>query len=293
VNRPLIVDGGLATALEARGHDLHPRLWSAGVVLERPEAVEALHREYLEAGAEILITASYQLSFEGLEREGLDHAAATDAMRRTVGLARSAANRARRPAIVAASIGPYGASRADGSEYRGAYELDAHGLAAFHRERLEVLSASGADMLAVETLPSLEEAEVLRDLVEERDGIEAWFSFSCRDGVRIRDGTPIRRLAAMLDSCRRITAVGVNCTAPEHVSHLIDAIRAATRKRIVVYPNSGERWEASGRRWSGDIDRGRFLDLASEWARMGVWAIGGCCRVGPGMIRDLAARLRA
>jgi homocysteine S-methyltransferase len=293
VKRPLIVDGGLATALEARGHDLHPRLWSAGVALERPDAVEALHREYLEAGAEILITASYQMSFEGLEREGLDHAAAAEAMRRTVALARSAAARARRPAIVAASVGPYGASRADGSEYRGAYGLDRAGLAAFHGERLEVLAASGADMLAVETLPSLEEAELLRDLIEEGDGIEAWFSFSCRDGAHLRDGTPIRRPAEMLDSCRRVTAVGVNCTAPEHVSDLIGALRAVTRKRIVVYPNSGERWDATRRRWAGDVDRGRFLDLASAWARLGVWAIGGCCRVGPGMIRDLAARLGA
>lgn len=292
MERPLIVDGGLATALEARGHALHPRLWSAGVFLDRPEAVERLHRDYLAAGADILITASYQMSFDGLAREGLDHAAAAHVMRQTVAVARGAASAERRSPIVAASVGPYGATLADGSEYRGRYGLGLRQLAAFHRERLEVLTASGADMLAIETIPSADEACALRDLLEERDGIEAWFSFSCRDGARIREGEPVRRLAAMLDSCRRVTAVGVNCTAPEHVSDLIDAIREGTRKRIIVYPNSGERWDSTGRRWSGDVARGRFVELAAAWARKGVWAIGGCCRVGPETIRELAERLR-
>lgn len=293
MERPLIVDGGLATALEARGHTLHPRLWSAGVFIERPEAVERLHRDYLAAGADILITASYQMSFEGLAREGLDRASAKDAMRRTVAVARSAAAAEGRAPIVAASVGPYGATLADGSEYRGAYGVDARKLSAFHRERLEVLATSGADMLAIETIPSMDEARVLRDLLEERKGIEAWFSFSCRDGVRISDGEPIRHLAEMLDPCRRVFAVGVNCTAPEHVSDLIDAIREGTRKPIIVYPNSGERWDATRRRWSGDVARERFLASATGWARKGVWAIGGCCRVGPDMIRELANRLRS
>jgi homocysteine S-methyltransferase len=292
VDRPLIVDGGLATALEARGLVLHPRLWSAGVFLERPEAVEKLHRDYLAAGADILITASYQMSFEGLAREGLEHASAADAMRRTVAVARSAASVAGRSPIVAASVGPYGATLADGSEYRGAYGLGRRELAAFHKERLEVLTASGADMLAIETIPSADEALALRDLLDERDGIDAWISFSCRDGSRIRDGAAVSRLAEMLDPCRRVTAVGVNCTAPEHVSDLIDAIREGTRKRIIVYPNSGERWDPAGRRWSGEADPEGFLDSATEWARKGVWAIGGCCRVGPEMIRELARRLR-
>jgi homocysteine S-methyltransferase len=254
--------------------------------------VEQLHRDYLAAGADILITASYQMSFAGFAREGLDRVAAADAMRRTVAVARRAAAAERRAPIVAASVGPYGATLADGSEYRGAYGLDMRELAAFHRERLEVLTASGADMLAVETIPSVEEARAIRDLLEERDGIEAWFSFSCRDGTRIRDGESVRRLAEMLDPCRRVTAVGVNCTAPEYVSELIDAIREGTRKRIIVYPNSGERWDAAARSWSGEATSDRFLASATAWARKGVWAIGGCCRVGPAMIRELADRLR-
>jgi len=292
MGRPRIVDGGLATGLEELGYRLHPRLWSAGVFLERPDAVEALHRVYLAAGAEILISASYQMSFEGLEREGLDHSAAAAAMQRTVTVARQAAADTHRPVTVAASVGPYGATRADGSEYTGLYELDTPGLAAFHRERLEVLSASGADLLAIETIPSLVETQVLCDLLSESPGPQAWVSFCCRDGYRIAGGEPIARAAALLEGCDRVTAIGVNCTPPQHVTSLIEAIAAVTDKRIVVYPNSGERWDPAGRRWSGEPDAGGFVELARGWARQGVWAIGGCCRVGPETIRELTRSVR-
>ena len=288
MRRPRIVDGGLATGLESLGHELHPRLWSAGLFLERPDAVEALHRLYLAAGAEILISASYQMSFEGLEEQGLDHAAAAEAMRRTVTVARQAAAGTRRSAMIAASVGPYGATRADGSEYTGLYDLDARGLVAFHRERLEVLSTSGADLLAIETIPSLVETQALCDLLSVTPGPEAWISFSCRDGYRIADGEPIARAAALVDGCDRVTAVGVNCTPPQHVSSLIEAIGAVTDKRIVVYPNSGERWDGAGRCWSGEPDTSGFVELARGWASQGVWAVGGCCRVGPETIRQLA-----
>ena len=199
MQRSLIVDGGLATGLEQLGHELHPRLWSAAVFLEAPETVEALHTSYLEAGAEVLITASYQMSFEGLAREGLDAAAAEAAMRGTVEIARRATERHGSAALVAASVGPYGAVLADGSEYRGNYRVGAGELAKFHRRRLRVLRASGADMLAIETIPSLEEARVLCDLLAEQDGIEAWVSFCCRDETRLADMVP-----AQLERLRRL-----------------------------------------------------------------------------------------
>jgi homocysteine S-methyltransferase len=291
MQRPLIADGGLATGLEERGIRLHPTLWSAGVFLEQPEAIERLHRDFVEAGAEILISASYQMSFEGLGRAGLDQALAADAMRRTVSVARSASHATDRTVLVAASIGAYGATLADGSEYRGDYGLGVDELVEFHRARLAVLSASGADILAVETIPSADEAHAIRDLLSERDGPDAWISFSCRDGTHIGDGTPIRQLARMLDASPRVAALGVNCTDPEHVSSLIDALREGSRKRIIVYPNSGERWDPTARRWQGSFNHERFLELASEWAAKGVWAVGGCCRIGPQTIRELAGLL--
>jgi homocysteine S-methyltransferase len=287
--RPWILDGGLATALEDRGYDLHPDLWSGGVFLERPEAVAEVHRSYLEAGAEIVIGASYQMTFAGLARAGLDEPAAARALRGTVELARETCASVRPRALVAASVGPYGASRADGSEYRGDYDLDTRALVAFHRQRFDVLASAGADLLACETIPTLYEAEALLELLVARPRARAWFSFSCRDGTHLAAGHPIRDAARLVDGSTQVIAVGVNCTAPRYVSSLCENIRAVSTKPLVVYPNSGESWDPGGRRWAGARSSDAFVRSAHEWARMGAFAIGGCCRIGPEEIRALAA----
>ena len=289
--RPLIIDGGLATGLEELGFKLHPRLWSAGVFLEEPRAVEQLHRLYLDAGAEILITASYQMSFAGLAREGLTHEAAASAMQRTVDTARAAAAQAGVAALVAASVGPFGASLADGSEYRGDYGIGAEELRAFHRERLARLAGAGPDLLACETIPSLAEVEVLCGLLDESPGPPAWLSLTCRDGARLSDGRAVTLAAALAEKSPRIRAIGVNCTAPEHVGPLLRALRGATAKPLLAYPNSGESWDAARRSWHGAAREELFLELAGAWAAAGAWAIGGCCRVGPRQVRALAERL--
>ena len=285
---PWIVDGGLATSLESMGYELHPQLWSAGVFIEHPDAVERLHSAFLAAGAEILISASYQMSFEGLARVGLGREQAEAVLVETVDAARRAVQSSGAEARVAASIGPYGATLCDGSEYRGDYDLDLQQLIEFHRPRFELLRAAGADFVACETIPSLDEARALLHLLHEKNGIPAWFSFSCRDASRIADGEPIVRAAELLGKSDAVLAVGINCTAPEHVSNLMDQIRSACDKPIVVYPNSGESWDAKARSWSGEEADDSFLQLAAEWARKGAWAIGGCCRVGPEAIRRLA-----
>jgi len=285
---PWIVDGGLATALEAMGYELHPQLWSAGVFLEHPDAVERLHAAYLAAGAEILISASYQMSFEGLARVGLGRGQAEALMVETVDAARRAVERVGGGAWIAASVGPYGATLCDGSEYRGDYGLDVDRLIEFHRPRFEVLQNAGADFLACETIPSLDEARALLHLLRENDDMRAWFSFCCRDATHIADGEPIARAAELLGGTDAVLAVGVNCTAPEHVSGLMDRIRSVCDKPVVIYPNSGEVWHAGARAWSGEEAGDAFVLSAAEWAEKGAWAVGGCCRVGPETIRRLA-----
>ena len=285
---PWIVDGGLATALESAGYELHPELWSAGVFLEHPDAVERVHAAFLSAGAEILISASYQMSFEGLARVGLGRAQAEAVLVETVDAARRAVDRRGSRARIAASIGPYGATLFDGSEYRGDYGLDVEQLVEFHRPRFEVLRAAGADFLACETIPSLEEARALLHLLHEAEGTRAWFSFSCRDASHIADGEPLARAAELLGGSAAVLAVGVNCTAPEHVSGLMDQIQSACDKPVVVYPNSGENWNPGAREWSGEEAGDSFAQRAAEWAQQGAWAIGGCCRVSPKTIRQLA-----
>lgn len=290
----MVLDGGLATELEARGFDLEDPLWSARVLLEDPAAIQLLHGDYLAAGADCITSASYQATLEGLGREGFSRRRGEALLARSVDLAIAArdafwgepANRAGRlRPLVAASVGPYGAFLANGAEYTGDYDLDVAGLVAFHRRRLEVLAASGADLLACETIPSCLEARALCQLLDETQGPPAWLSFSCRDARRLSDGSDLGAVVAELEGCDRVIAIGVNCTAPGFLPGLIDRLAAASAKPIVVYPNSGEGYDAVGKTWSGA--GGLDVSAVGDWLRRGARLIGGCCRVGPGEIQAL------
>ncbi len=290
----LILDGGLATELEYRGADLGGPLWSARVLVEEPDRVADVHEAYLRAGADCIVSASYQATFEALAERGLTGAAAADLMRGSVELAIAARDRVweelegsgRSRPLVAASVGPYGAYLADGSEYRGDYGLSVEDLARFHRPRLELLAASGADLLAFETIPSLEEAVALAGLLDATSGIPAWLSFSCRDEESLCDGTPIERAVAAVEGCERLLALGINCTAPHLILPLLERARRATRKPLLAYPNSGEGWDGAAKRWLSAEETGRPVERCREWHAAGARLIGGCCRTRP---EDIAA----
>jgi len=298
----VILDGGLATELEARGHNLADDLWSARLIFEAPDDLRRLHLDYLEAGADCIVSASYQASVAGFVRRGLDEGEAVRLLNHSVELALAARRdfwtiprnrRGRRRPVVAASIGPYGAFLADGSEYTGAYDLDATGLADFHGQRLSILAESGADLLACETIPSAVEARVLVRLLESNPGCRAWMSFSCRDGTHISDGTEIAAIAAEVAESDRMLAVGLNCTAPRHVASLIANIRKGTARPIVVYPNSGENYDAEAKRWLPGDHRLDLAYAAPGWVEMGARLVGGCCRTDPQDIRRLRRSLVA
>lgn len=292
--RSVVLDGGLATELEAQGLDLDHPLWSARVLRERPEAIRAVHRSYLDAGADVVTTASYQATLQGFAREGLDADASAGLLRLSVALARQARDEARRPAsLVAASVGPYGAFLANGAEYTGAYDLDEAGLVAFHRERFAILAAAGADLLACETIPSLVEARALARLLRATPGAWGWLSFSCRDGERLSDGTPFVDAVRELAPRPEVVAIGVNCTAPRHVASLLRAAAAVTTKPLLAYPNSGERYDASTRTWLGTASPDDWGRRGLEWRAAGARLIGGCCRTGPGHIATLRRALDA
>jgi homocysteine S-methyltransferase len=293
----LLLDGGLATELERRGHDLNHALWSARLLLTDPRAIGQVHDDYLAAGAECLISASYQASLPGLIREGLSQQQAAGVLRLSVEIAREARDRHAEQhggrAWVAASVGPYGAALADGSEYAGDYRLSAEELREFHQPRWEILCNAGADLLACETIPSLVEAEVLRELLDQSPGCRAWVSFSCRDQQRISDGTPLARCAALFNDCPQVIAIGANCTAPQYISNLIGCVQqGAPSKRVVVYPNSGRTYDPALRRWTGPPEEG-LPNLARQWLHQGATLIGGCCGTQPRDIQDIRAALAA
>lgn len=285
----LLLDGGLATELEARGCDLDDPLWSARLLLDAPERIAGVHRDYAVAGAEVLITASYQAHFDGFKRHGIGAREAARLLWLSVELARRAGEAVVRPPLVAASIGPYGAVLHDGSEYRGKYRRSRRELKAFHRPRLEVLLEAEPDLLAIETLPSRREAEALLDLLDEFDA-PAWVSFSCADECHISDGERLRDAIEQVAAAPRVIAAGVNCVAPGLVTPLLREL-AGIALPLVAYPNSGEHWERFEHRWTGAIDETAWHDEPANWFAAGARLIGGCCRTTPEMIRRLRQRL--
>ncbi|WP_245856971.1 homocysteine S-methyltransferase [Actinoalloteichus hoggarensis] len=352
--RPVVLDGGLATELERRGHDLSGALWSARLLRDAPEEIVAAHRAYFLAGAEIAVTASYQATLPGLAAAGVDRSEAVGLLSASVALARRARDEvsaegealsterfrrgggppepswtdstfgaadtrrhgtgassravegagtqaearrpgppaargamARRRLLIAASIGPYGAYLADGSEYRGRYGLTVDRLRAFHRPRLEILAEAEPDLLAIETIPDVDEAAaVLAEL--DGSGLRAWLTFSST-GMRTRAGQPLAEAFAMVRGRDDVVAVGVNCSSPVGLADVVGSAAECSGKPVVVYPDGGEMWDPSAGAWTGP---GRFRpDDVHEWIAAGARLVGGCCRVGPSQIAALAAEV--
>ena len=284
----LLTDGGLATELEARGHDLSDDLWSARLLVDAPEEIVAVHCAFFRAGASIATTASYQASFDGFAQRGISRDEAAGLLRRSVELAKAARDEVGGERWVAASVGPYGAALANGEEYVGRYGLSVAQLADWHRPRLEVLAGAGADVLAVETVPDVDEAEALVGLIHEL-GVPAWLSYTIA-GTTTRAGQPLADAFAAAAGMPEIVAVGVNCCAPDDVEHAVRVAREVTGKPVIAYPNSGEAWDGVRRTWIGSP--GWSAELAPRWVAAGARIIGGCCRVRPDDIATLALALR-
>lgn len=298
--RALILDGGLATELEKKGYRLGNQLWTARLLHDAPGAIQQVHADYLAAGADCIIAASYQASISRFLQRGHTETQAIDLLRKSVLLAASArdvfwtktANQSGRlRPLVAASIGPYGAYLADGSEYTGNYGLTEDGLVAFHRQRWHILAATDADLLACETIPSAVEARALARLLGETPQRFAWVSFSCRDALRISDGTPVTEAVAPFVDNPQVVALGVNCTPPHYVLSLIAAVRRATQKPIIVYPNSGAVYNTDTEQWGASPLSTDFATAGQKWLQAGATLIGGCCRTTPHHIARLNAVL--
>jgi len=296
----VVLDGALATELERRGADLNDPLWSARLLIENPGLIEQVHTGYLWAGADVITTASYQASFAGFARRGLSQPQSVELMHLSVRLACAARDRfwsdpaqqiGRMRPLVAASIGPYGAFLADGSEYRGDYGLTVEELIDWHRLRLAVLAGSGADLLACETIPCRTEGEALVRLLAEHPHMPAWLSFSCRDNAHLASGESFADCVAVGAASEQIVAVGLNCTAPRHVEDLLRIARTVTAKPLVCYPNSGEEWDAVRKCWFSEPDATDFATLARRWYAAGARLIGGCCRTTPSDIRTMRPAL--
>lgn len=299
-SRHYVIDGAMATELERRGADLSDRLWSARVLLKSPQLIEDVHYDYFLAGADIALSASYQATFAGFSACGLAEDDARRLLLQSVRLACTARERfaehnsdgTRSAALVGASIGPYGAHRHDGSEYRGDYAVSAQRIRDFHRRQLEVLALSRADFIAFETVPSLAEGEAIVRLLEEFPELHAWLSFSCRDERHVCHGERFADCAALANEHSGIIATGINCSPPEFVESLLAQARGITTKTLLAYPNSGETWRAADNCWREGDSRVSLAGLARRWLDAGATLLGGCCRTTPQDIRELAQAMR-
>lgn len=280
----LVLDGGLSNQLRAQGLDLSDELWSARLLVDGPEQIEAAHAAYVRAGAQVLITSSYQATHEGFARRGVPRGEAAGLFGRSVELARRAGERTAREVWVAASVGPYGAMLADGSEYRGRYGLSVGELERFHRPRIEALAAAGPDVLALETVPDTDEARAMLDAAA-GCGVPVWLSYTI-DGDRTRAGQPLADAFALAGEDDQVIAVGINCCEPGDSDGAVELAAAVTGKPVVVYPNSGERWDEEARGFTG----GSTFDPSRvrAWRASGARLVGGCCQVGPGEIAALS-----
>jgi homocysteine S-methyltransferase len=275
---------------------LDDSLWSARVLDNQPELIQDVHLAYFRAGADIATTASYQATLPGFLALDYDQKTARQLIRRSVQLAQDARQQFWETAdttkrlypLIAASVGPYGAYLADGSEYSGRYGISKQQLTDFHQPRLEWLLEEQPDLIAFETLPCLEEAEVLLRLLEHYPKQQAWFSFSARDDKSISDGTPVEEIARLLGEHTQVAALGINCTPPDYILGLLERLGANTGKPLITYPNSGEGWDAERRCWlTASRSPEGFGDWPPKWINAGARIIGGCCRTGPEDVKIL------
>lgn len=296
----MLLDGALATELESHGCNLDDPLWSARVLLENPELIYQVHYDYFRAGADCAITASYQATIDGFSARGIEKIEALELIKQTVLLARRArddfwkvhAQHSRPKPLVAASVGPYGAYLANGSEYVGNYGVTDERLVEFHRSRIAALIEAGADLLAFETIPSLQEAKVLSSLLREFPEAYAWLSFSLKNEKEISDGTKLAECAQFFEGDKQIIAIGLNCAPVTYVTGAIRELRKNTKKAILVYPNSGESYNPKTKTWHGQELCDRFELQSEEWYQAGARLIGGCCRTTPHHIEELSKRWR-
>ncbi len=292
----LILDGAFATELEKKGYDINDPLWSAKFLLENPEAICEVHKDYLEAGADCITTASYQATYEAFMKRGLSEDEAKALIKSSVALAKKTRDAfwaekknkiGRVKPLIAASIGPYGAYLADGSEYRGEYNKTQEQLIEFHTKRMQSILEATPDILACETIPCLIEAKALSTLIAKLNA-SAWICFSAKDGKHINSGEKISECAQYLDDKKHISAIGINCTPPQYVASLIQEIRKVSNKPIVVYPNGGASYDGLTKTWSECAQTSSYEKMAKLWYDEGATIIGGCCLTTPQDISNVA-----
>ena len=295
----IIIDGALASELQRRGCDLNDSLWSAKVLIEKPELIYQVHYDYFKAGADCAITASYQATPVGFEKKGITFEESIKLIKKSVELAQQAKQqylnetKQNKTLLIAGSVGPYGAYLANGSEYTGDYQLTEAEFIDFHRDRIQALIDSQVDILACETLPSFAEIKALVKLIQQFPTINAWFSFTLKDAQHLSDGTPLSQVIDYLNNFEQIVSLGINCIALESVTPALEVLNKLTTKPLIVYPNSGEQYDPITKQWHKNHQHDcTFKNQLPTWTKLGAKLIGGCCQTTPNDIKEIVRLLK-
>lgn len=292
-NNPVVLDGAMSTPLEKLGADTNNDLWTAKALIDNEELVYEVHKMYFEAGADLIITDTYQANVQAFEKVGYSEKEARNLIKKAVKIAQKARddyeNRTGKHNYIAGTIGPYGAYLANGSEYRGDYELSTKEYQQFHLPRIEELATTGVDILAIETQPKLDEVLAILELLKEKyPQQKVYVSYTLSDDDTISDGTPLPRAIHALEDYSQVIAVGINCVKLELVEPALKNMKEITDKHLIVYPNSSAVYDPKSKTWSQPKTSATFEELIPNWYEAGARIIGGCCTTGPKEIKAVA-----
>lgn len=292
-NNPVVLDGAMSTPLEKLGADTNNDLWTAKALIDNEELVYEVHKMYFEAGADLIITDTYQANVQAFEKVGYSEKEARNLIKKAVKIAQKARddyeNRTGKHNYIAGTIGPYGAYLANGSEYRGDYELSAEEYQQFHLPRIEELATIGVDILAIETQPKLDEVLAILELLKEKyPQQKVYVSYTLSDDDTISDGTPLPRAIHALEDYSQVIAVGINCVKLELVEPALKNMKEITDKHLIVYPNSSAVYDPKSKTWSQPKTSATFEELIPNWYEAGARIIGRCCTTGPKEIKAVA-----
>ncbi|MGV2875897.1 homocysteine S-methyltransferase [Macrococcus capreoli] len=283
-----LLDGGFGTTVEAYGYDVKHELWSTHLIKEHPEAILKVHQAFVNNGAEIILTNTYQGAVQSFLNTGYTEREAEGYLQAAVELAHQSVSS---NVLVAASLGPYGAMLGNGSEYTGAYQVRQSDYIEYHMQRLNILIEAGIRVFAFETIPNIEEVKAVKALLEDYPDIEAWLSVTLKDSAHLSDGTPIEEVIEVVNGIDNVHAFGVNCTSVKVIDGAVERLLALSEKAIILYPNGGRKYDAVEKVWI-DQDDISLIEATVKWKQLGVKIIGGCCQVGPEEIGALSAVLK-
>ncbi|PAY54418.1 homocysteine S-methyltransferase [Ligilactobacillus salivarius] len=292
-NHTVVLDGAMSTPLERLGADTNNDLWTAKALIDNEELVYEVHKMYFEAGADLIITDTYQANVQAFEKVGYSEKEARNLIKKAVKIAQKARddyeNKTGKHNYIAGTIGPYGAYLANGSEYRGDYELSTKEYQQFHLPRIEELATTGVDILAIETQPKLDEVLAILELLKEKyPQQKLYVSYTLSDDDTISDGTPLPRAIHALEDYLQVIAVGINCVKLELVEPALKNMKEITDKHLIVYPNSSAVYDPKSKTWSQPKTSATFEELIPNWYEAGARIIGGCCTTGPKEIKTVA-----